>query len=46
MHELTFFPIGNADSFLIETSTGKRILFDYAHWRAGEKEVLPHLSGS
>ena len=38
MHKVTFFPIGNADSFLVETANGKRILFDYAHWRTGEDE--------
>lgn len=30
MHKITFFPLGNADTSLIELANGKRILIDYA----------------
>ncbi len=30
MHKLTFFPLGNADTCLVETSAGAVLLFDYA----------------
>ncbi len=33
MHKLTFFPLGNADSYLIELSGGQKLLFDYANVR-------------
>jgi hypothetical protein len=33
MHKITFFPLGNADCCRIDTSTGKKFLFDYANKR-------------
>lgn len=33
MHKITLFPLGNADTSLIELSNGKRILIDYADMR-------------
>ncbi|WP_294390569.1 hypothetical protein [uncultured Sphingomonas sp.] len=33
MHTVTFFPIGNADSCLIELENGRRALFDFADMR-------------
>ena len=33
MHKITFFPLGNADCCLIDTSAGKKFLFDYANKR-------------
>lgn len=33
MHQLTIFPIGNADCCLIDTENGKKILIDYANLR-------------
>lgn len=33
MPKLTFYPLGNADSTLIELANGERILFDYANRR-------------
>jgi len=30
MHQLIFYPLGNADSTLISLENGKNILFDYA----------------
>jgi len=33
MHRITFFPLGNADSYRIILENGKRILFDYANTR-------------
>jgi hypothetical protein len=38
MHKATFFPLGNADSYLIELQQGKKILFDYANLRDPEDE--------
>lgn len=31
MHQVTFYPIGNADTCFIELKNGRRILFDYAN---------------
>jgi len=33
MHTITFFPIGNADSCLIELENGRRVVFDFADMR-------------
>lgn len=33
MHKITFFPLGNADCCRIDTSAGKKFLFDYADVR-------------
>lgn len=33
MHKVTFFPLGNADSYLIELANGQKLLFDYADVR-------------
>jgi hypothetical protein len=33
MHKITFFPLGNADCCRIDTSGGKKFLFDYANKR-------------
>lgn len=33
MHKLTFFPLGNADCCRIDTSGGRKLLFDYADMR-------------
>jgi len=33
MHKVTFFPNGNADTYLIELENGRRVLIDYAHRR-------------
>ncbi len=33
MHKLTFYPLGNADTCLIELEKGKTLLFDYANMR-------------
>jgi len=30
MHKITIFPLGNADTSLIELANGKRIFIDYA----------------
>ena len=30
MHKLAFFPLGNADTCLVETALGGVLLFDYA----------------
>jgi hypothetical protein len=38
MHKVTLFPLGNADSCLIELDGGKKLLFDYAAMRDGQKE--------
>jgi hypothetical protein len=31
MHTLTFYPLGNADSYFIELEKGKKLLFDFAN---------------
>ena len=33
MHKVTFFPVGNADSCLIELDNGRRAMFDFADMR-------------
>lgn len=33
MHTITFYPLGNADSYLIELKKGKNLLFDFANVR-------------
>lgn len=33
MHQLTFFPLGNADCIRIDLASGKQLLFDYAAMR-------------
>lgn len=33
MHQITFFPLGNADCCRIDLENGKRLLFDYANMR-------------
>lgn len=38
MHRVTFFPLGNADSCLIELSNGKKVLFDYADTHDSEDD--------
>jgi hypothetical protein len=38
MHTLTFYPIGNADSFLIELEKGQKLLFDYANKKDPENQ--------
>jgi glyoxylase-like metal-dependent hydrolase (beta-lactamase superfamily II) len=39
MHKLTLFPLGNADSYLIELSGGHKFLFDYANVRDPQDET-------
>lgn len=41
MHKTTFFPLGNADSYLIELEKGKKILFDYGNKRDPDNESDP-----
>ena len=36
MHTVTFYPLGNADSYLIELEKGKKLLFDFANKRDPE----------
>ncbi len=38
MHKVTFFPIGSADSCLIELENGRRVMFDYANMRDAEND--------
>jgi hypothetical protein len=38
MHKTTFFPVGNADCMRIDLECGKKILFDYAHYRNAEDD--------
>lgn len=40
MHIVRFFPIGNADTCLIELANGRRVLFDFADML----DLLPSLS--
>lgn len=39
MHHVTFYPLGNADTTLVELARGKVILFDYAHVKCAEDET-------
>lgn len=46
MHKITFFPLGNADTCLIDLANGSKMLFDYANMRSGDddkKADLPTL---
>jgi len=36
MHKISFFPLGNADCCRIDTSNGKKFLFDYGNERDSE----------
>ena len=38
MPKATFFPIGNADTCLIELSNGRRVLFDFADMRNADDQ--------
>lgn len=38
MSRLTFYPIGNADTCLIDLANGKKVLFDFADMRCGDDE--------
>ncbi len=38
MHKLTFYPVGNADTFVIRLSGGKQLIFDYANRRNPDDE--------
>jgi len=38
MVKLTFYPLGNADTCLIDFENGQKMLVDYAHCRSGEDE--------
>lgn len=38
MHKLTFFPLGNADCYLIDLDNKKKILFDYANCKDHDDE--------
>ena len=38
MHTATFYPLGNADTCLIELEKGKKMLFDYANMRDPDDE--------
>ncbi|MCB0390554.1 MAG: hypothetical protein KDD58_04655 [Bdellovibrionales bacterium] len=38
MIRITFYPLGNADTTLIELENGKRVLVDYAHSKNGEND--------
>ncbi|MCL2641331.1 MAG: hypothetical protein FWD53_10830, partial [Phycisphaerales bacterium] len=36
MHQMTFFPIGNADCCRIDLDNGRQLMFDYAHCRCDD----------
>src|SRR3989339_1133976 len=38
MHKITFYPLGNADSYLVDLDKGKKLLFDYAQCRDEEDD--------
>lgn len=40
MHRLTFHPLGNADSLLIELENGRLLVVDYAHVKSDSKDDL------
>jgi hypothetical protein len=39
MHKVTFFPLGNADCCRIDTTAGKKFLFDYANMRSADDKA-------
>ena len=39
MHKITFFPLGNADCCRIDSSAGKKFLFDYANMRCPDDKT-------
>lgn len=40
MHTITFYPLGNADTCLVELEGGKKLLFDYAAMRGDKDDDL------
>lgn len=36
MPKITFYPVGNADTFVIDLTSGEKFIFDYANRRTGE----------
>lgn len=38
MPKITFYPVGNADTFVIDLASGQKIIFDYAHRRTEGKK--------
>lgn len=40
MHKITFFPVGNGDSCMIDLHNGTKMLFDYANLTTGTKDDL------
>lgn len=38
MHKITFYPIGNADCCKIDLHSGKKLLFDFAHYSVAEDD--------
>lgn len=43
MHKITLHPLGNADCCKIDLSSGKKLLFDYAHTRSSESDDDPRI---
>ncbi|MFZ1685524.1 MAG: hypothetical protein WAU88_15510 [Candidatus Zixiibacteriota bacterium] len=43
-HKLTFFPIGNADTCLVNLDNGMRLLFDFAHCERQEDDADPRIN--
>lgn len=41
MHKITFFPVGNADSCMVDLKCGKKMLFDYANFNANNIKDEP-----
>lgn len=40
MHKITFFPVGNGDSCMIDLDNGTKMLFDYANLTTGSNDDL------
>ncbi len=38
MHKITFYPIGNADCCKVDLESGKKLLFDFAHYTVMEDD--------
>ena len=48
MPKITFYPVGNADTFVIDLATGEKVIFDYADRRDAtgsevEARVMPRV---
>jgi hypothetical protein len=44
MHKITFFPVGNADSCMVDLKCGKKMLFDFANFNDDNDDDEPRIN--